>query len=58
MTLAPCDCLKELAFELGGVIIDWEFGVGPDSVCLETVKRVRSALLDIAHRNEVESQKL
>jgi hypothetical protein len=38
---------KELSHELLGVIIDTEEGDGFDDVCLNTVKRVHSALIGI-----------
>ena len=34
----------ELSYELAGVIIDTEEGIGFDSVCLNTVKQVHNSL--------------
>ena len=34
----------ELSYELAGVIIDTEEGIGFDSVCLDTVKQVHNSL--------------
>ena len=34
----------ELSYELAGVIVDTEEGIGIDSVCLNTVKQVHNSL--------------
>ena len=34
----------ELSYELAGVIVDTEEGIGFDSVCLDTVKQVHNSL--------------
>jgi hypothetical protein len=41
------ECAKlnlELSYELAGVIVDTEEGIGFDSVCLNTVKQVHNSL--------------
>ena len=38
--------LKELSWELDGVIIDIEDGDGFDEVCLNTIKRVQASLCE------------
>ena len=45
--LAPRDVII-LAHELSGVIVDVEQGPGFDSICLDTIKRVRASLFDLA----------
>ena len=45
--LAPRDVII-LAHELSGVIIDVEQGPGFDSICLDTIKRVRASLIEMA----------
>lgn len=40
--------LKELMYELEGVIIDVEQGEGFDDICLETIKRVRAELAQLS----------
>jgi hypothetical protein len=39
-----CDDLRDLSYELKGVILDVENGNGFDEICLNTIKRVQAAL--------------
>ena len=45
LIVAECARLNlELSYELAGVIVDTEEGIGFDSVCLNTVKQVHNSL--------------
>jgi hypothetical protein len=43
----PPEDLRQLGYELDGVIIDTEQGGGFDAVCLNTVKRVRRRIAEL-----------
>lgn len=58
MTPDQTDCaelLKNLVYELDGVIADYEAGKGFDEVCLRTVKRVREAIAALTAQQGVDT---